>query len=135
MIKLVLVLLLSYLTLAAYNVSLSRNLALICADTFATSAEINSWTCKYCPQYKLTNVSILTFRPRLSTTLSSTFSASPATLLRTMQSLWPSGAQSAFKTGLSTSMPHKYSLPYPGFVPRLLGMQRSPGLLQCLHGS
>lgn len=42
--------------LSAYNITRAKNLAYACGATFGTEAEINSWTCKYCSQYKLTNV-------------------------------------------------------------------------------
>ena len=54
--KLLLSFFLLYAVLSAYNVTRSRKLAYACAATFGTEAEINSWTCKYCGEYNLTNV-------------------------------------------------------------------------------
>jgi len=107
MIKIIIVLLLSYLTFSTYNVTRARNLALICADAFATEAEINSWTCKYCPQYKLINVRVTLLRLKPSIILFLTFSVSPDTPPTIMLSSSPLEVPSVFKTGLLISMQTK----------------------------
>lgn len=56
MMKYLLVALLGCLALAAYSPAKAKSLAYICASTFGTEAEINSWTCKYCSYNNLTNV-------------------------------------------------------------------------------
>ena len=78
---------------AAYNTSRAYDFKYLCAATFGTEAEINSWTCKYCPNYKLINVTHI-LKPRLkhSITLLPMFSDILGTLLSTMQSLLHSEA-------------------------------------------
>ena len=58
MIKTIISLLLVSTIFCAYNVTKARKLAYVCASAFGTTEEINSWTCKYCSEYKLTNVPI-----------------------------------------------------------------------------
>jgi hypothetical protein len=66
--KIVLGLLLVSVALGAYNTSRAHKLINACAATLATEAEINSWTCKYCSEYKLINVNGCGFRPKPLTT-------------------------------------------------------------------
>lgn len=97
-------------TLCAYNATKARSLAYICASTFGTEAEINSWTCKYCAYNNVTNVrNMSSFRARPSTTLFLISSASLPTYPLMMRLLWCSGAQLASRIGLSISMPLRYS--------------------------
>lgn len=107
MMKYLLLALLACSVLSAYNVTKAKSLAFICASTFGTEAEINSWTCKYCKYNNLTNVPTLSRRPKPSTTPSSTFLASPDTIPPKMPSWLPSGAQSASRTGSLILMPLK----------------------------
>jgi hypothetical protein len=53
--------------MGAYNATKAKSLAYVCASTFGTEAEINSWTCKYCSYNNLTNVSQIAHRPKPST--------------------------------------------------------------------
>lgn len=55
---LVVVLLLAYGVFGAYNITKAKSMGFICASTFGTEAEINSWTCKYCSYNNVTNVNI-----------------------------------------------------------------------------
>jgi len=85
---------------SAYNTTRARNLAYACASTFGTEAEINSWTCKYCSVYKLTNVINNLLRLKLSITQFLIFSDILDIPLKMMPLLLLSEAQSVFKTGL-----------------------------------
>ena len=86
--------------MSAYNITRAKNMAYVCAAAFGTEAEINSWTCKYCQQYKLTNVQTLRPRPKHSTTLFWTSSDTLDSPQTTRLSLLLLEAPSAFKTGL-----------------------------------
>ena len=56
MIKAILTILLVSTVLSSYSVSKARKYAYVCAATFATAEEIDNWSCKYCSEYKLTDV-------------------------------------------------------------------------------
>ena len=58
MMRTIVALLLVSTALCAYNVTKARKMAYTCASAFATAEEISSWTCKYCSEYKLTNVTM-----------------------------------------------------------------------------
>lgn len=132
MMKYLLLALLACSVLTAYNATKAKSMAYICASTFGTEAEINSWTCKYCSYNKLTNVKNIALRPKLSIIPSLISLDSLATSpLRTPLSL-PSEAQSAFRTGLSISMPPRYLHFYKGSLSRLLRLPSAPRILQRL---
>jgi hypothetical protein len=107
MMKYLLLALLACSVLSAYNVTKAKSLAFICASTFGTEAEINSWTCKYCKYNNLTNVSVVPYRPRPSTTPSSISLVSQDTTPPKTPSSLPSEVPSASRIGLSTLMPPK----------------------------
>lgn len=107
MMKYLLWTLLACSVLSAYNVTKAKSLAFICASTFGTEAEINSWTCKYCKYNNLTNVPPLSPRPKPSTTPSSISLASPDTTPPKMPSSLPSEVPSVSRTGSSTLTPLK----------------------------
>lgn len=121
--------------MCAYNATKARSLAFICASTFGTEAEINSWTCKYCTYNNVTNVQTLSLRVRPLTTPSLISSASPATWLLRMPLLSHSEAQSVSRTGSSTSMLPKYSPNNQGAISWMFGMRGSSRFLQRLRWS
>lgn len=72
---------------STYNASMAKNLAYVCACTFATAEEINNWTCKYCVYNNLTNVHNVSTRPKHLIIQSQMCLASPHTPLLMMLSL------------------------------------------------
>ena len=105
MLKITVVVLLFSTILCKYNTTMAHNMVNVCAAAFSTEAEINNWSCKYCNEYKLINVSVNISRPKLSVTPSWIFLGLLATLLRIMLSLSHSGVLFRFRIGLLTSMP------------------------------
>ena len=105
MLKITVVVLLLSTILCKYNSTMAHNLVNVCAAAFSTEAEINSWSCKYCKEYKLINVFMNLSRPKFSATRSWIYSGLLVTLLMIMPSLSPSGALFRFRIGLLTSMP------------------------------
>ncbi len=99
MIKETIILLLVASAMAAYNVTRARKLAYACAATFASEAEINQWSCKYCSEYKLISVLLILSRPKPSITQYSTYSGSRAILLKMTQLSLLSEVLSMFKIG------------------------------------
>jgi hypothetical protein len=104
---LVVLLLLAYGVFGAYNTTKAKSMGFICASTFGTEAEINSWTCKYCSYNNVTNVNVLSSSPKPSITLSSIFSVSLDICPLKMLLLLPLEALSLSKIGSSILMPLK----------------------------
>lgn len=101
---LVVALLLVYGVFGAYNITKAKSMAFICASTFGTEAEINSWTCKYCAYNNVTNVNIFSSSPKPSITLSSISLASLDICLLKMLLLLPLEALFLSKIGSSILM-------------------------------
>lgn len=105
-------------------------MAYACAATFGTEAEVNNWSCKYCAEYKLINVTLKVLRLKPLTTLFWTSLDIQVIHLKIMPLLLLSEALLVFKIGLSTLTPLRYFTKYKGSISWMLWMSSSSRILQ-----